>query len=116
MIRYGYNQQIEPPAPFIIVTLRHPYEDAEITDVPAQFDTGADRSLLPLSLVETLGLPESGETRIGGVGGKVESMPLYGVLLGGNGIPLRPVEIVAHPDEPWALLGRDGPNLRLEIG
>lgn len=125
MIRYAYNAQVHPPAPFVLVTLRHPLTGAELTDVPAQLDTAGDRTLLPLSMVHSLGLAAIGSVPIAGVGGIVATMPLHAVLLGVHSVPPRLLEVVAHPDELWVLLGRDilnahrvaldGPQLALEI-
>ena len=52
-------------------------------------------------------------------------MTLYAALLGVHTLPQRLIEVVAHPDESWVLLGRDvlnglrlvldGPQLALEI-
>lgn len=125
MIRYTYNTQKQPPAPFVRVTLRHPNTGAEVRDLPAQLDTGADRSVLPLSVASALALHQSGVMEVIGVGGNGEEMPVFDVLLGVHNLtPLR-TEVLAHPGEPWVLLGRDvlngyravfdGPNLILEI-
>src|SRR5262245_48031327 len=126
MIRYTYNAQVHPPAPFVLVTLRNPVSGAELKDVPAQLDTAADRTLLPLALVQALTLPATGSMAVGGVGGTVTTMTMYASLLGVHTLPPCMVEVVAHPDEQWALLGRDvlnalrlfldGPGLALEIG
>jgi hypothetical protein len=56
MIRYSYNRQIVPPAPFIHVTLRCVDTGREMSQVPAQLDIAADRSVLPGSCVEELAL------------------------------------------------------------
>ena len=126
MIRYSFFTQMQPPAPFVLLTLRHPQTGAEVQDVIAQLDTAADRTLLPLDLVKSLAFDKIGDIEIEGVGGTVEFMPLYHILLGIASRPLRPYAVVAHPGEPWVLLGRDvlnghrvlfdGPNLVLEIG
>ena len=126
MIRYAYNTQVQPPAPFLLVTLRNPVTGAETSDFPAQLDTAADRTLLPLPVVQALGLPAIGSVPIGGVGGTVEIMTVYAVLLGVHTLPVQLTEVVAHPDEPWVLLGRDilnahrllldGPQLTLVLG
>lgn len=125
MTRYGYNAQKQPPAPFVLLVLRHPRSGTEVRDIPAQLDTAADRTLLPLPVAEALGLDRIGGIDIGGVGGTVEQMPVYDVLLGIHPLPLRLIEVVAHPGEPWVLLGRDvlnshrlvldGPGLVLQI-
>ena len=126
MIRYTYNSKWKPPAPFVLVTIAHPLSGVEVHDVPAQLDTGADRTVIPQTIVETLGLDFSGSLTIGGVGGTVEEMSLYPVSFGIQKLPPQVVEVVAHPDELWVLLGRDilngyrivldGPGLSLEIG
>jgi hypothetical protein len=126
MTRYPYPALKQPPAPFVYLTLRHPVAGAEARGVPAQVDTAADRTLLPQAVADALGLDRIGELDIGGVGGTRDTMPLYAVLLGIQPLPVRLVEVVAHADEPWVLLGRDvlnghrivldGPNLVLELG
>ena len=125
MIRYGYNAQKQPPAPFVFITLSHPTSGAEARDVPAQLDTGADQTLVPLALVTALALDFSGGAEVVGVGGKVVEMEQYTVRLGIQTLPLRDIEVLAHPGEDWVLLGRDvlnshrllldGPNLKLEV-
>jgi hypothetical protein len=74
LIRYVYNSQKKPPAPFVLVTLANPLTGAEVRDVPAQLDTGADCTLVPQKIVEALGLNFGGSWTIGGVGGKVEDL------------------------------------------
>jgi predicted aspartyl protease len=125
MIRYAYNTQKQPPAPFVRVTLRHPRTGDEVRDVPAQLDTGADCTLVPLSLAERLCLDFMGSLEIGGVGGATEEMTLYTVSLSVHDLPPLTVSVVAHSGEPWVLLGRDvlnayqlllnGPARALEI-
>ena len=126
MIRYHYTYQKQPPAPFVFITLRHPRTEAEVRDIAAQIDTGADRSLVPLAIVEALGLDFAGSITIGGVGGTTEEMKLYTFLLRVHTLPPQVVEVLAHLDEEYVLIGRDilnsyrlvldGPALKLEIG
>ena len=100
MIRYICYAPKVPPAPFVRVSLRNPHTGREIRDLPAQLDTGADCSLVPLKLIEALGVEFSGSLEITGVGGKAEEMMLYSVLLGIHNLPLTPIEVLSHPDEP----------------
>ena len=74
MIRVAYNQQKQPPAPFVLVTLANPFDGTAMPDVPAQLDTAADRTLVPLALMEALGLEPIDDILIGGVGGNEESL------------------------------------------
>jgi predicted aspartyl protease len=122
VIRVLYNDQKQPPAPFVLVTLVNPYDGSKF---PAQLDTAGDRTLVPLALLDALGLEPIDDMVIGGVGGTEETMPVFVVSLAILTLPARDMRVVAHPDEPWILLGRDtlnshrlildGPNLALEI-
>ncbi|NUQ65992.1 MAG: hypothetical protein HUU20_26320 [Pirellulales bacterium] len=126
MIRYHYLTQLQPPAPFVHVTLRNPVTGAEEQLVPAQLDTAADRTLLPDTLVRSLALAQIGTVPIGGVGGITQTMPSYPVQVAVHNLPPQVIEAVASAGEAWVLLGRDllnshrllldGPQLFLEIG
>ncbi|MBX9680532.1 MAG: hypothetical protein K2X38_17380 [Gemmataceae bacterium] len=125
MIRVTYNSQKQPPAPFVLVTLANPLSGNSIVNVPAQIDTAADRTLLPLALLYSLSLEPVDDLLIGGVGGTIERMPVFLVSIGVLNLPPKNLCVVAHPDEQWALLGRDvlngirivldGPKLTIEI-
>ena len=126
MIRYSYLSQLQPPAPFVHVTLRNPITGALPRDLPAQLDCAADRTLLPESIAQALALPPIGMIPIGGVGGLVQSMPSYPVEVTIPTLAAVMVEVVASPGEAWVRLGRDvlnlhrvlldGPQLALEVG
>lgn len=126
MIRYAYNRQIEPPAPFVHVSLRRPGGAPSLDDLPAQIDTAADRTVIPGGLVARLGLVPLDELPVAGFGGQVLLVSTYFVEVTIRGQPPRPVEVLAHEGESYVLLGRDvlnhhrllldGPGLALEIG
>lgn len=126
MIRYRYAMQANPPAPFVHLTLRNPVSGAEVQNVAALMDSAADQTLVPDALVLALGLAQLGTVPIAGVGGGVQLMPSYAVLLGIHNLPMQNLEVVGHPMEAYVLLGRDvlnhyrivldGPQLALEIG
>lgn len=107
MIRYRYNTQVQPPAPFVQVLLRNPVDTRELSSVPAQIDTAADRTVLPQTLVDALGLAQIGSMFIGGLGGITYTLPTYVVLIGIHDLATKPIKVVASADEPWILLGRD---------
>ncbi len=125
MIRYGYNQQVEPPAPFVHVTIRCPETAKVVAGLPAQLDCAADRSVIPGKLVEELGLLPLDEIQVGGFGGQVFVLPTYRVELGISGLLPVLTEVIAHDKENVVLLGRDvlnrhniallGPTQKLEI-
>ena len=126
MIRYRYNTQLQPPAPFVHLLLRNPADNNELSAVPAQIDTAADLTVLPQSLIKNLGLAQIGTLLIGGLGGITYTLPTYVVLIGIHDLVPQPIKVVASADEEWPLLGRDllnsvrltldGPQSVLEIG
>lgn len=70
MIRYTYNRQIEPPAPFVHVSLRRAGGASSLDDLPAQIDTAADRTVIPGGLVARLALVPLDELPVAGFGGR----------------------------------------------
>jgi hypothetical protein len=107
VIRYRYNTQLQPPAPFVHASLQNPADGTQVDNVPAQIDSAADRTVLPQAVVDQLGLAQTGAMLIGGLGGMTYTLRTYVVLLGIHDLPPRPVKVVATADEPWILLGRD---------
>jgi len=126
MIRYAYNRPVDPPAPFVHVSLRTPGDGPSLDNVPAQVDTAADRTVIPGGLVAQLGLVPLDELRVAGFGGQVLIVLTYLVEVTLRGQSPRFIEVIAHEGEPYVLLGRDvlnhlrmvldGPSLSLEIG
>jgi hypothetical protein len=125
-IRYGYQHALRIPAPFVNVTPRNLQGTEELLNQPAQVDTGADRTVLPMALVDELKLLPVDEITVGGLGKSQHSVRTYAVYLGVHDLPAALVEVMGYPGEPWILLGRDvlnslrllldGPRLVLEIG
>jgi predicted aspartyl protease len=125
MIRYRYNQQVSPPAPFVHVTIRRPGDETSVRDLPAQIDTAADMTVIPWRIVEDLQLLQHDEIETLGFGGHVASVTSFLVQLQIHQIEPVTVEVLADRDEPYVLLGRDmlnrhrvvldGPQSILEI-
>jgi hypothetical protein len=98
---------MDPPAPFVNVSLVHPVTDAVMSPVPAQVDSAADRTVVPARLVEMLGLPQVGEREVGGLGGHIETFPIYAVRISVHDRPAQLLSVLSCAGEPWILLGRD---------
>ena len=125
MVRYSYNQQYSPPAPFVHVTLGCLESGREIADLPAQIDVAADRTVITEKMVEHLQLVPLDEVHVEGFGGQLFLVKTYCVELTIRSSQRKTVEVIAHAEEPFVLLGRDilndfriildGPRLFLEI-
>jgi predicted aspartyl protease len=125
MSRYRYNHQVDPPAPFAYASVGAAAVISASLEYPAQLDTAADMSVVPWRVVEELQLDPLGEFEALGLGGHLMTLPTFLVRIQLRGLPPRVVEVLASPDEPYVLLGRDvlnrfrvtldGPNLVLEI-
>jgi hypothetical protein len=124
-MRYAYNRQVEPPAPFIHVSLKCLETGKSLDNLPALVDTAADRTVIPGRLVALLALVPLEEVLVAGLGGQIFSAPTYKVELTIRMLLPQKVVLIAHDEEPFILLGRDvlnrhrllldGPGLALEI-
>jgi len=124
-MRYNYNRQLTPPAPFVHVRASAPASGKAVEQIAAQLDSAADRSVIPWSVVEALQLPQLDELPALGFGGHLLSVPTFLVQLTVRSCTPITVEAFASREEPYVLLGRDvlnhfrvlldGPNLVLEM-
>lgn len=126
MLHYNYNRAVNPPAPFVHVTLaRTGPATGAAGEWPAKIDTGADTTVIPLAAVNALGLVQISRVSATGFAGVVTEVGVYPVLLSLRGIPPVPLAVLAVDREEYALLGRDvlnrhrivldGPNLAIDI-
>jgi predicted aspartyl protease len=126
MIRYSYNQQVTPPAPFVHVGIRSITTGTGVADCPAQIDTAADTTVLPQQIVEALELEPLDQVPILGFDGHLSQVYRFLVSLSLHNLDPLVLRVLASADEPYVLLGRDvlnqyrilldGPQLKLDIG
>jgi hypothetical protein len=126
MIRYRYLTALEPPAPFVNVTLRCPATGREQAGLPAQIDSAADRTVVPDTIIGALQLAQDGRAVFKGFGSQLVELPLYLVAVVVHDLPPVLTRVALGEHEPYVLLGRDilnrlrllldGPQLILEIG
>jgi len=125
VIRYRYVTHLQPPAPFVNVTVRCPTTGSQMNDLPAQVDTAADRTVLPGSVIAGLGLVQVGRFLFEGFGGTITELPVYLVAVQLHDLPPVELQAVLGERERFILLGRDvlnahrllldGPALAMEI-
>lgn len=126
MIRYRYTTEIQPPAPFVSVTVRCPTTGRYIDPSPAQVDSGADCTVLPQFVVSALDLVQIGVYECQGFEGEIKRFPVFLVAIAIHDLPPVEVRAILVESEPYILLGRDvlnahriildGPRMVLEIG
>jgi predicted aspartyl protease len=120
---WRYNEQVEPPAPFLTVTIHHP-EANQAIPIEAKIDTGTDISAIPLSIIQELGLPVTSKLLVEGYDGVASTVSTYGAILQIEQARFRSQEFIAIA-EPHALLGREilnhyylllnGPKLNFDL-
>ena len=107
MIRYRYNHQFSPPAPFVHVSLQGLERAAAIADLPAQLDTAADMTVVPAGLVERLGLVPFGTVQVLAFGSILTTVSTFLARVQIRGPEAVVNKIVSSAEEPHVLLGRD---------
>jgi hypothetical protein len=119
-----YNRTIDPPAPFLGVTVSHPVSVDRRDTLFAQIDTGADLSGIPQRTVTRLGLVAARSIPIEGYDNVPTYLSTYVVAIDVAGVRFHGLEVVPLPGE-HALLGRDvlnhfyahlnGPDLTFDL-
>ena len=124
MLRYRYNQQVTPPAPFVYIDCQRPLGPTERLTLPALIDTGADLSTLPPDAIQHLQLVPLDEIPVASYRGETVLAATYLTRMHIGSWTIEAVEIIAGGEE-YAILGRDvlnqfrlvldGPHTVLEI-
>ena len=97
------------PAPFFPVTVWSLLGSASRA-LRAQWDTGADRSLMPASLAAELDLTVMELVEFEMADGFVSELPIYSVLIAIGPFPAELAHVAASENEEVLLLGRDISN------
>jgi hypothetical protein len=107
VIRYRYAQHVDPPAPFVYVALRCPQTGSRVEKLPALIDTAADRTVLPGSVIQALGLTEDGRMLFQGFASEVMELPIFNVEVQVHDRPAVEIRAALGQHENHILLGRD---------
>lgn len=109
--RFPYSPSRSPEIPAVIVTLRSPDAVQSIPGVSAHIDTAADRTLIPLSLLQQLGLMPLRQITARGLGSIIQSVDEYELDIEIAGVAIISTKVITHASEPFVLIGRDILNL-----
>jgi hypothetical protein len=103
---WTYNQEEQPPAPFLNMVVHHPEDTAQAVRTQAKLDTGADISAIPTTLIAKLGLPIASKMTVEGYDGLATTVSTYSVLIEVAQTHFRIQEVISIPGS-YALLGCD---------
>ena len=95
------------PAPCLPVSVISPTDGATVADELALVDSGADRTVLPQSIVDELRLTAFRWLRFEVGGGDVITLPIYRAVIAIQDFPPIAVNVAATDGEENILLGRD---------
>ena len=122
--RYPYADG-NPPAPYVLLNLFHPTDADVVRDVPALADTGADITVIPLSVIASVSGIPSGTAPVLGYDNKPDTLTTYAIRFQIRDLPVILVEVVGSEAVTHAIVGRDvlnrynitfdGPNLVMTI-
>jgi hypothetical protein len=107
VIRFRYVDHLQPPAPFLIVSLRCEATGTQVDGQAAIIDPAADRTIFPETLVRTLGLVADGMLHFQGFTSAVVELPVYMVELRIHDFPPLSIRVALGEREPFIILGRD---------
>jgi predicted aspartyl protease len=110
MIRYQYSPSFSPPAPCVHVMVRDPDEGKSTEELPCLLDSGADRTVVPGAVVRALGLAPVRRIQVAGLGGEIQNLETYLSHLTIRNLQTLELEVLAHENESFVLLGRDAMN------
>ena len=123
--QFTYSAARTPPIPAATVVLASPDGHSTLSDIPAQFDTAADRTVVPLTYLQHLGLPPVRRINAHGFGETIMSVGVFRIQFELPGVTRQLVEVVGLSGEEYVLIGRDilnqfritfdGPNQSVEF-
>ncbi len=103
---WPYDKQLDPPAPFLEIIIRHPIASEQTRRIAAKLDTGADVSAIPQAVAAGLGLLPARTILVEGFDGSLTQIETYMVNIEIAQARFRMIEVILIPDE-HALIGRD---------
>ncbi|MCB0191007.1 MAG: hypothetical protein KDJ65_03610 [Anaerolineae bacterium] len=122
---HPYLHTYYPAMPSFEIYLGYPDEALGVGPLTAILDTGADSTLIPISLLNQVGAPLSDEARLRSHWGEWRTVSLFTVDIGLDNVRLPAVEVIGDEQGEEIIVGRnilnrlkilfDGPSNRVEI-
>jgi len=124
-VQVPYSSAKSPPIPILTLDLHSPDGTQSLLGLTGILDTAADRTLVPLPIIEQLKLRPIAQVRARGFGTAAFTIDVYRIRLAVTGVVDVVVDVLGHSTEPQILVGRDilnqlrvtfdGPNQLVEI-
>ncbi len=103
---YNYLQAYSPAMPIVEVSLSASAPQTSEITIEAILDTGADASLIPVSVLTSMGARYTSQARLRGITGDTQWVNLYLVNMKIGSYLIYAVEVIAS-DNNETILGRD---------
>ncbi len=110
---YRYDNHFHPPSPVLNIELRSPDnpDESRMINIPGQLDTGSDGTLIPMNLIEELGLCQVDEILVGGYDtdeNDMELRPIFSASITINPLSSFIAQVLPeYKEKDYALIGRD---------
>ena len=104
---YSYSNAYVPAMPMVELGVSRPGNRQPGQTVAAVIDSGADGTLLPIDVLETVGAGYVGEAVIRGISGAGQHVSMYLTSLHVGSQALHAIRVVAVPEGSESILGRN---------
>ena len=109
--RFPFSPTPQRPIPAVILELADPAGRVVISAVSAHLDTGALMTIVPLPLIQRLGVVPVNHLLAKGFGSAPARLDVYQIRLTIPGVGGFDIDVIGHAAEPYVLVGRDILNL-----
>jgi len=106
-LQFDYDRRYWPPAPVVEIAIDGYSPNVQPIVIRALVDSGADGTMIPLSVLERVKADYTDSVRMRGVTGSSEQKDRYRVRIQIGDIVVRGIDAVAIDSEDESLIGRD---------
>ena len=105
--QFEYNAHYDPAAPVMEITIRGVDSGANQTTLTALVDSGADGTMIPLDILQTVWATFVERRTMRGVTGERVRVNLYAIIVSVGAHSIYGIRAVAIPSGSEAIIGRD---------
>lgn len=107
---FHYSSDYTPPAPVASLIIESIRSGARSEPLTALIDSGADRTIVPLEILESIREPVSREAWLHRYGATRQLVGMHLVTLEFGSIRLPAIEVIGATDDDELIVGRDALN------